>query len=266
MDTFFYLVALVLGLAIGSFLNVAVHRIPAGMSLSVPPSRCPSCGTPIRPVDNIPVVSFLLLGGKCRACALPISWRYPAVEALTGLVFVSVYAKFGLTPKAGAAALFATVLIVVALIDLDTMLIPNRIILPAMVAGAMLVLPGFFGLELLPVTGSGRYQPLIGFLAGGGSLFVIALIAPLFFKKDAMGGGDIKFASFMGLFLGGYVLIALFFGFLIGGIAGLVMVARGLKEKSESIPFGPYLALGGAAAAAFGPQLFQLYLRASGLA
>ncbi|MHB0975693.1 MAG: prepilin peptidase [Candidatus Aquicultorales bacterium] len=266
MDAFFYFIALALGLSVGSFLNVCIYRIPAGLSLTHPPSRCRGCEMPIKPADNIPVLSWLILKGRCRACAEPISWRYPAVEVLTGLMFLAMYAKFGLAPQAVVGAFFACILIVVSLIDLDTKLIPNKLIYPSIVLAAVLVIPGMLGLRALPLIGGDPIQPLIGFLAGGGSLLAIALGAPLIFKKDAMGGGDVKLAAFIGLFLGGYVLLALFFSFFIGALAGIALMAGGKVTRTSSIPFGPYIALGALLALFAGPQLWGLYLSASGLA
>ncbi|MCL4499107.1 MAG: prepilin peptidase [Chloroflexi bacterium] len=260
------MVAFLFGLAIGSFLNVCIYRIPAGLSLVHPPSRCPACETPVRPVDNVPLLSFLLLKGKCRSCGAPISWRYPAVEALTGVVFVLLYARFGMSINALAGIFFASVVIVVSFIDLDTERIPNKVILPAIAAGAALIVPDFVGYKILPLVGGGALHSIAGFFVGGGSLLIIALAAPLFFKKDAMGGGDIKLAAFIGLFLGVYSLLALFFSFLIGAIAGVFLLARGSRGRSDTIPFGPYLAIGAIIVTLGGPELWRFYLAASGLA
>lgn len=265
MSVILYSIALIVGLAIGSFLNVCICRIPAGLSVVHPPSKCPSCRTPIRPIDNIPVLSFLLLRGKCRSCGAPISWRYPVIEAMTGIAFVLVYYKYGLSASALAAAFFVSVLIVVSFIDLDAERIPNKIILPALAMGALVALPGFFGFEVVPLVGSGPLQPVIGFFAAGGSLLAIALIASLFFKKDAMGGGDVKLAAFAGLFLGGYAMVALFLSFLIGAIAGAIVLIFGIRKRGETIPFGPFIALGSIVAMAAGPQIWRAYLSAAGL-
>ncbi len=265
MDGGLYLVALAFGFAIGSFLNVCIYRIPARMSLAHPPSSCPRCKAPIKPVDNIPILSFILLGGKCRSCGASISWRYPLVEALTGLAFALIYGKYGLSASSVAAAFFVSVLIVVSFVDLDTERIPNKIILPSMAVGALLAIPGFFGYEIVPLVGRGPLQPAIGFLGAGGFLLAIALIAPVFFKKDAMGGGDVKLAAFAGLFLGGYAMVALFLSFLVGGIVGAIALMLGIRKKGETIPFGPFIALGSVAAMAVGPQIWNAYLRAAGL-
>lgn len=265
MDSFWLVVSFAYGLIIGSFLNVCIYRIPKGASLMSPPSSCPSCGAIVRPSDNVPIFSFLRLRGRCRECGAPISWRYPAVELLTGLAFLAMYAKFGLTARTLAGLFLVSILIVVSFIDFDTKKIPNAIIFPAIGAGVFLALIGLAGFQALPLLAEGAAQPVVGFVAGGGSLLAVALIAPLVFKKDALGGGDIKLAAFIGFFLGGYVLMALFFSFLFGAIAGMILIARGALSRGDAIPFGPYIAAGALFTLFAGPQLWRLYLSFAGL-
>lgn len=265
MNPFWMVVSFVYGLVIGSFLNVCIYRIPKGVSLLYPPSSCPICGAKVRPADNFPLLSFIRLRGRCRSCGAKISWRYPLVELLTGCAFLAIYVKFGLTWQALAGLLLACVLIVVSFIDFDTKKIPNVIIFPAIGVGAVLAFASLAGFQAVPLLAKGAAQPAIGFLAGGGSLLGVALLAPLFFKKDALGGGDIKFAAFIGFFLGGYVLMALFFSFVFGAVAGMILIARGALSRGDAIPFGPYIAAGAFLTLFMGPQLWRLYLSASGL-
>jgi leader peptidase (prepilin peptidase)/N-methyltransferase len=251
-----------LGLAFGSFLNVCIYRIPQKMSILSPPSHCPNCATLIKFYDNIPVLSYLLLAGKCRACGAPISPRYPLTELTTGFLFLSMYLRFGVSARLLAALFFAFVILLAGLIDLEWQIIPNAVIFPGLgLSLALVVVELAFHPGVLPLPGRpSALNSLAGLLLSGGLLLLIALTAPLFFKKEGMGMGDVKLAAFIGIFLGWFVLVALFFGFLLGGLAGLLLVLMKKKGAKDLISFGPFLALGGLIALFYGEQLFELYL------
>ncbi len=260
------IIIFILGLAIGSFLNVCAYRIPKGESIAYPPSHCPSCGNPIIPLDNVPVLSYILLKGRCRNCGEKISLKYPTVELLTGLLWAGLYYHFGLSIQLIFGLFFATVLIVLSAIDYEVKLIPDRILLPAMLVSiAFLILYPLKVASLPVIAGIKPWWAIGGFFAGGGFLYLVAILAPLIFKKEAMGGGDIKLAAFMGLYLGGYVFIALFVGFFLGAVVGIVLMAMGKRTAKDMIPFGPFLAAGAVFTIFFGPQIWSGYLKLAGI-
>ena len=184
-----YIFTFSLGLIVGSFLNVCIYRIPRGLSITIPSSRCPFCKTPIKPWDNIPIVSYLLLGGKCRSCKARISFRYPFVEFLNGVFYVTVLWKFGIGWHTVVYFVFLSCLIVITFIDLDFQIIPDRITLPGiplgLVAGSFLLPDPFLRLSLL-----GIKKSLLGAFAGFGLFYIVAFSGSALFKKEAHGGGD----------------------------------------------------------------------------
>jgi leader peptidase (prepilin peptidase)/N-methyltransferase len=246
-------VAGLLGLVIGSYLNVVIHRLPRGLSTVTPRSSCPACGAPIRARDNVPLVSWLLLGGRCRACGAPISWRYPAIEAVTALLFVACAVRFGPTPAAAAAALFCALMVALAAIDAEHLILPDRLTLPGIAAGLLLA-PWVAGLGFL--------DALFGALLGAGLLLALWGGWYLLRREEGMGLGDVKMLALIGAFLGVKgVLVALFFAALSGALAGLALMWRkgvGLKAK---LPFGAFLALGGIVSLFAGRPLADWYLR-----
>lgn len=262
METIILLPVAIFGLVIGSFINVLIYRVPEGKSIAWPASHCPGCLQPLKWYDNIPLVSFLWLRGKCRSCGQPISRQYPLVELASVLLAVLALLKFGLSYEFAAASFFLLVLLTVAVIDLQRQIIPNRIIIPAIVfsAGAAIV-TALLRHEILPIVGKISWlEVLIGFIAGGGLLLVIAMIRP-----GGMGGGDIKLAALMGIFLGRYVLMSLFIGFLLGSLAGLVSMVFFHKNRRDLLPFGPFLSLGAVLTIFFGAALLNWYLGVTGL-
>jgi leader peptidase (prepilin peptidase)/N-methyltransferase len=238
----------VLGAIFGSFLNVVVYRLPRHESVVSPPSHCPSCGTPVRPYDNIPILSWMLLRGPCRGCGEPISVRYPLVEALTAALCVGAVLTH--TSAAGIALSVALILLVVpaALIDLEHRIIPNKI------TGLGAVLALAIGLALDP---AGEPERLIAAAAAGGFLLVAALAYPA-----GMGMGDVKLAGMMGLFLGASVAPALLVALLSGVTLGFVVIARKGAQagRRTAIPFGPFLALGALVAVFVGHPLVDVYV------
>ncbi len=232
------------GLSIGSFLNVLIYRVPRKESLASPPSHCPYCGKKILFYDNIPLISFILLKGKCRFCGEKISLRYPLVELFTALLFLFSFYLFGFSLKLVSALFFLSVLLALSLIDLETFLIPNRIIIPSIAVSVLLLAFSFLGFPFLPLLSSSPLSSFLGAILSGGIIYLIVTLSPFFFGKEGMGFGDIKLAVFIGLYLGYYVVVALFFAFLLGGVVGVVLIYFQKKGRRDEIPFGPFLALG----------------------
>jgi leader peptidase (prepilin peptidase)/N-methyltransferase len=253
----FYLFIFVLGAVIGSFLNVCICRIPEGRSIVSPPSACPRCGSGIRWYDNIPIVSFLLLRGKCRACGAAISWRYPMVEALNGTLFVLFFLRVGLTPLLPVLFLLGSALVVITFIDLDHQIIPDRISLPGIPIG--------FAASLL--TGHpGWLSSLIGILAGGGSLLIIATLYEKFSGKEAMGGGDVKLLAMLGAFLGWpSVPFIIFIGSLGGSLVGVPAMLLQKRGGDLKIPFGPFLAFAALLYILAGGEIIRWYFNLGGM-
>jgi leader peptidase (prepilin peptidase)/N-methyltransferase len=242
--------ATIFGAVIGSFLNVVAYRLPRRESLAHPGSRCPRCETPIRARDNIPVLGWLALRGRCRDCHEPIAVRYPLIEALSALLAVGVVLVKHSPHDLALGLTLAAVLIAVALIDLDHRIIPNRITGPAALAAVLI------GVATRP---SGVVAQLASGGAAAGFLLIFALAYPA-----GMGMGDVKLAGVLGLFLGPSVAVAILIAVLAGSLAGgVVMARRGVKEgRKTGIPFGPYLAFGGVVALLVGPAVLHWYLHA----
>jgi leader peptidase (prepilin peptidase)/N-methyltransferase len=241
-------VAGLFGLIVGSFLNVVAYRLPRGESLAHPGSRCPGCGVAVRPYDNIPVFSWLLLRGRCRSCHEPISARYPVVEGATAALAVLVVLVHGPDRDAVLPLVLLVLLVPIALIDLDRRIIPNRLTGPGSVVALAL------GAVLMP-----EYVPeqLIAGVAAGGFLLLAVLAYP-----SGMGMGDVKLAGMMGLFLGREVGVAMLVALLAGSLVGVAIMARkGTKEgRKTAVPFGPFLALGGVVAMLAGAPVIDWYL------
>ncbi len=251
-----FALAFLFGTIVGSFLNVCIYRIPRGLSVVFPPSHCPSCSSPIKPYDNIPILSFLMLGGRCRRCGSRISPRYPLVEALNGLMYVMVLWRFGPGWHTPFLFAFCSAMIVVTFVDLDIQIIPDVITLPGIVIGLIagsLLLPDPF--ERSSLLGF-RYSA-IGLASGGVLFYVIAVLS-----RGGMGGGDIKLMAMIGAFAGWKsVLLTTFAGSLLGSFVGIgLMVFKG-KGRKTKIPFGPFLALGALIGLFYGQEIAVFYLR-----
>ena len=238
----------VMGLLVGSFLNVVAWRLPRGESLVHPRSRCPGCGTPIKPYDNVPVLSWLVLRGRCRTCGTPISPRYPLVEAATGALYVAVVLGRDGALETVLGLLLVTALVPITLIDLERRLIPNAITLPASVAA--LVAAVVLDLSFVP-------EQLIAGVGAGGFFLLAALAYP-----RGMGMGDVKLAGMLGLYLGRAVAPAVFIALIAGVLVGGVIMARlGAREgRKAAVPFGPFLSLGALIAMFVGDGLVDAYL------
>jgi leader peptidase (prepilin peptidase)/N-methyltransferase len=255
VDAFAAVLAAVGGLAFGSFMSVVVHRVPRKESIVAPRSRCPNCGHQLAVADNIPIVSWLMLGGKCRYCKTPVSPRYLAAEVLTALVWVLAVVRLPLTWGLLAYLPFLWVLVALSLIDLETKLLPNAIVYPSVAVGIPLLalVTGLAGESF-----SVWFRGLEGMVAGAGAFFAIALIYPA-----GMGMGDVKLAGLIGLFLGyaswGYLIAAFFLAFLSGAIVGVVLMGVGKAGRKTAIPFGPFMALGATLAVLFGEPILDLW-------
>ena len=240
------IVAGLFGAVIGSFLNVVAHRVPLGESLVSPPSRCPECEAPVKPYDNVPVVSWLLLRGRCRNCGTRISPRYPLVELATALVFAAVVAVRGFDDDLVLELPFVAALIALAAIDFDHKILPNKIVYPLAAYGVIATL-------LVD------RDDLVENLIAGAGAFAFLLAAVIAYPRG-MGMGDVKLAGAMGLYLGLSVIPALLAAFLSGSVVGLVIIAReGAAGRKKAVPFGVFLALGGIVGVLAGPELIDVY-------
>jgi leader peptidase (prepilin peptidase)/N-methyltransferase len=240
------------GALIGSFLNVCIHRLPRHISIVWPSSHCPVCRAPIAAYDNVPLLSYLWLRGRCRGCRERISVKYPTVEFINGLGYMVIIWQFGLTPAAVVyAALFST-LVVVTGIDLTHQIIPDVITLPGTIIGlvaASTVLP------------TGFLNGLTGILVGGGLLWGLAWLSPYLFGKEGMGGGDIKLMAMIGAFLGWKTtLLTIMVGALLGSIVGLALIFTKVIRRDDYVPFGPFLAFGAVVSLFFQHEIVNWYV------
>ncbi len=254
-------VIFIFGAVVGSFLNVCIVRIPEGESVVHPPSHCPNCKSPIAFYDNIPLFSYLLLRGRCRACRERISPRYFAVELLTASLAVALFYKFGLGPAFLTSFIFVAALIIISFIDLDVMIIPDVISLPGIVLGLLFSIVARYALEDPFEVIPSPLSSLVGLLVGGGFLLAVGRIYEVFTKVEGMGGGDIKLFAMIGAFLGWQSLLGtLLFASLGGSVIGLtVMLLKGVGRR-HPIPFGPFLCLGALLHLFFGQELAAFYL------
>ncbi len=245
-------IVFVFGAVAGSFLNVCIHRLPLGVSIVSPPSRCPRCQRRIPFYYNIPIISYIVLLGRCAYCRAPLSLQYPLVEAMAGLFSVMLMRRSGLSPELFVHFVFAGALIVVTFIDLEHQIIPDVISLPGIAVG----LAASFFLEPPGVLGS-----VIGVLLGGGALFMIAAAYRFVTGAEGMGGGDIKLLAMIGAFLGWKgVLLTLFAGSFLGAAFGLLIMAFHGRTGKHAIPFGPFLAAGALIYLFYGQEIIGLYM------
>lgn len=275
--------AFIFGAIVGSFLNVCIHRLPRDESIVFPASHCPRCGTPIRPYDNVPILSWILLRGRCRSCRGPISARYPAVELLTALVFLGLSCRFAGEPGMLAVALvFASSLIVVVFVDFEHQIIPDEISLGGIAFGlaASLACPElhasaletpFLGdavraaaarVPMLPASSSrALVSALLGIVLGGGLFWCIRIVSGRIYGEEAMGFGDVKLMAYFGALLGPIlVLLTTFFASLTGSLAGLLLIGMKQAELKSKLAFGPFLCLGAFVSFLWGERCIDWYL------
>ena len=250
--TFYLLFSFIFGAVVGSFLNVCIYRLPADKSIVSPPSSCPACDHQIRWFENIPIVSYLFLRGRCSACRIYISARYPAVEALTGLLFALTFFTFGFSAATLVYLVFIASLVVITFIDLDHQIIPDVISLPG-------ILVGFAGSFFVPwVT---WYDSLFGILLGGGSLLAVAWVYEKLTGREGMGGGDIKLLAMFGAFLGWQAVFpVIFLASLAGTLVGVPLMLVQKGDTKLAIPFGPFLAFAAVVYLFWGQMLIGWYL------
>src|SRR5512139_3354827 len=251
-----YIVSLIFGAIVGSFLNVCILRLPKEESIVWPGSHCPQCKTPIQFYDNIPLVSYMSLKGRCRHCHRVISFQYPLIEGITALTSLILFMKFGPSLSYLFYFLFVAALIVVTVIDLYHQIIPDVISLPGIGVGllASLILPQLT-----------FFDSLKGLILGGGSLFVVATLYQWLFKREGMGGGDVKLLAMIGAFLGWRaVILTILLSSLIGSVTGIfIMVLKG-KNFKYAIPFGPFLSMGAVVALFYQNEIISWYLQFKG--
>ena len=229
----------------GSFLNVCIYRIPLEKSIVFPASFCPNCGTPLKARDMIPVISYAALKGKCRTCGQKISVQYPLVELTTGILWVLVYRRYGISAEAAALIFLFSVLIPVALIDLKCMIIPDGLVLTGLAGGAAVFVYHTFFRPFRLFDSDRWYAPLIGMISASGILFLIALIGLLIYKDDsAMGMGDVKIFLPIGLFFGWRLsVLTLFLAVILAGTVGIVLLLFHVLNRKSTIPFGPFIVI-----------------------
>ncbi len=249
MELFNRIFTFIIGLVFGSFYNVLIYRTPRKISIIKPSSFCPHCQRKIKFYDNIPLISFLILGGRCRFCKKPISLRYPIVELLTGFIFLFSYEKFNFSLKTIFLIFLLSALLIIFFIDWEFQIIPDWLNYPGILLGFL------FNIERFPLFS------FYGIIAGMGSLLILKLIWLLLRKKEAIGGGDIKMAGFLGSYLGyKKVLFIIFLGALLGLIIFLILVAIRKRNIKDYVPFGSFLAISGVINLFFGEYLFYWYL------
>lgn len=263
LTLFVYSIVFALGASIGSFLSVVVHRVPAGLSILYPPSRCPVCRHRLKPYENVPVLGWLWLKGRCSACKTPIPLRYPLLEACCGIVFIIIFALYGVSLQTLGYWLFFGWLLALSLIDLDTMTLPDPLTQSGLVVG--LVFQGLIGF-LTTGTAAGTMQQLmegvLGAVLGIWLLEAIALSGTILLGQTAMGGGDAKLSAMMGAWIGWkMLLLAGFLACAVGAFAGGTAIALGRLNRRQAFPFGPFLAIGGIVAALWGSEIVSLYLQ-----
>jgi leader peptidase (prepilin peptidase)/N-methyltransferase len=249
-------VSIIFGAIVGSFLNVCIIRLPKEESIIIPGSHCPQCNHPIKFYDNIPLISYLLLGGKCRYCQRSISAQYPLVEGTTAISSLLLFLKYGLSLSYFFYFSFVAALIIITVIDLYHQIIPDVISIPGIGVGLL-------GALIIPhIT---FFNSLLGILLGGGSLFVVATFYQWLFKREGMGGGDVKLLAMIGAFLGwDAVILTILLSSLIGSITGIIIMVLKGKDFKYAIPFGPFLSLGAVIALFYKNEIISWYLQFRG--
>ncbi len=262
-----WLVIMYVGASVGSFLNVVVYRLPNRISLIRPGSHCPVCKTPLGPTENVPILGWIWLRGRCKHCGTGISWRYPAIETLTMILFVLSFAFLGFTPQAVLACLLISWLIPLALIDLDSFLLLEELTRSGLILGIVmrLLVPWLSGEGSWVASAESLLGGIVGAVIGIWTLELIGIVAQFVLRKEAMGLGDGKLLAMIGMWLGWQgMVITLLAGTLVGLVGSLIGLALQKVQMGRAIPFGPYLSIGGVIAVWMGPQLIDWYLGLAG--
>jgi Type IV leader peptidase family./Bacterial Peptidase A24 N-terminal domain. len=243
-----YLLVFIFGTIIGSFLNVVIYRVPRNESIVYPQSHCTKCKSELKPYDLVPILSYMILKGRCRYCDDKISIRYPIVEIITGLIYLILFIYFGISIKSLSYAFLASLLIVITFIDIEHKIIPNKIILIGLIVGAVFRVLMF---------NYGVWDYIVGFFLGGGVLLLISLLS-----GGGMGGGDIKLMALIGLFVGWKLTIStLFIAVLLGAVGGILLIVLKIKTRKDYIPFGPYISVACIISILYGYDLLNLYIK-----
>ena len=261
MIIFFDFYVFIIGLIIGSFLNVCISRLPKGESVLYPPSHCTTCGNKLKPIELIPVLSYIMLKAKCKNCNEKISIRYPIIEVLTAIVYAIIFSRFGLSINFFAALFLMTILIVVFFIDLDHQIIPDELVITGLVGSVALILYIVFTSQ--PVFEEASWLAhLLGALPGSGLLFLVALIGLVIFKsEEVMGMGDVKIFLPIGIFLGWKLCIfTMLISIVLAGLISIALVIFRLKKRKDTIPFGPFIVAGTFVALIWGNQILHWYI------
>ena len=274
LDTLMTAISFIVGAMVGSFLNVCVYRLPKGESVVKPRSRCPKCESSIVWYDNIPMVSWLMLGAKCRNCKTPISWQYPLVEAITAALFGAVYVRYGFTIASPVYMLLSAGLVLVTFVDLTDWTIPNEVTFPGIPLGLVCALVAMFvpgtNLMILAPPSVPIFSALLGAVVGGGILYALDKGALLILGKRGMGFGDVKLIAMLGAFFGFpavvmIIAIAACCGAFLGYALILMQRSKGEEETAHYIPFGPYLSFAGVVVMLFGQYLYNLWITTMGI-
>ncbi len=256
-----YIIIFMLGLIIGSFVNVLIYRIPEGKSIVSPPSACTGCGTRLTVIDLVPVFSYVFLKGKCRHCGSRISPRYPFVELLEAVIFIILFSKYGFTVPFFAYAYLMMILTAIFFIDIDHRIIPNGLVLAGLAGGFLFFIYNCFD-PMIWIFGDGKWwTPLAGLLPGSCFLLLVAILGSLIYRtEDAMGMGDVKLMAPIGLFLGWKLCIAaLFSSIMLGGVISIILMLTGIKKRKDTIAFGPFIVAGAFVTIMWGWEIVQWF-------
>jgi leader peptidase (prepilin peptidase)/N-methyltransferase len=263
----------IFGLCIGSFLNVVAYRVPKKISIVTPPSTCPNCKKQIKPYNNIPVLSYLILRGRCADCGWKIPLKYPLIEFSTGLLFAASYYFFGLVPQLAGALVLVSLLVAITVVDLELQIIPDKLIMFGLETGFFLWLVSLvsrttktFKFDAIPLVKIGPIfnttllWSWIGLLGGTAAVIIIAVVSQWFLKAETMGGGDIKLAALVGFYAGPYVFLVIGFSFIFGALVTVPLLALGKIKRKQPVPFGPFIALAALMVIFFGPAIWHWYV------
>lgn len=256
-----YFFVFIFGTIIGSFLNVCIFRIPLEQSIAFPPSHCMNCGKRLKWYDMFPIISWLILKGNCRFCGSKISCRYPLVEVITGIIFLAIYLKYGFTFETIKFCVFASIIIVIGLIDMDTMDVYTSTIIFGITSAGVFIIIGYVLFKMNLDVKISAFNYILGGAIGAGFILFIMLLARIVFKTQGMGNGDTEICFVCGLFLGiENVVFMLLLSVIVGGISGILLILFGKKKKTDCIPFGPFIAISSIISILFGQGIINWYL------